>query len=267
MRTIKAPGSARAPKPLPWTGAVSVIASGPALVPSRRRALASAPFDDLVERAPVGAGDPLLCRPGLGVPRPRGVAEGEHGGDLLVGRVADDLAHAVRVGHAVRAGADPLAPGGQHHVLRRAPRVEGQRPLAGDHDRDHQRGAAEVVRRVHGLGGGVAVAEHDEAAMLAVGGAARDPAGLEDATTRVLIQRSRLVAAHLALADHGKEGVHPQRLRPRLGAGDPRRGSARATSWSAWSASHPLSTSTPRSSTRAPGGTSGTSPRPSPTWP
>jgi len=68
MRTIKAPGSARVPKPLPWMGAVSVIASGPPLVCSRRPAVASAPFDDLVERAPVGAGDPLLRRPGLGVP-------------------------------------------------------------------------------------------------------------------------------------------------------------------------------------------------------
>src|SRR5439155_19140932 len=93
------------------------------------------------------------------------------------------------------------------HVLRAAARVEAARA----DDRDGDRRALDVLRRVDRLGEAVAQLlrlDDDEAPRLTVPGAAGEAAGIEDPQQDGLRDRPVGVAAHLTPAGDGEERLH-----------------------------------------------------------
>ncbi len=92
---------------------------------------------------------PLVGGVGAGVPTIRSDAERQHDDRRLLLTERESGARGVAVGEPVRAGGDPFVPGGEQHVLRGAPRVEGHRPLAGDDDRDDEPRAEHVLGDEH----------------------------------------------------------------------------------------------------------------------
>src|SRR5581483_7673560 len=128
-----------------------------------------------------------------------------------------------RVGEAVRARRHALVPGGEHHVLSTAARVERRPRLQSD----DEGGAAYVVRDEDGLGEPLpasAVVDDEEPPRLAVARASGDSPGLEDLPLRLRRKRLPSVAARIALAGDGEERVHGANGRRLLGDRAPRRG-------------------------------------------
>ena len=160
-------------------------------------------------------GTPFRHRMLLGVARPLRDPERENDHRRLVLRRVERGAGALGGPDPVRARGDPLGPRGEKHALRGPARVEQDRALAVNEDRDDETGGQHVLGNEDGIGELLepgSSGRHDERPRLRVPRRSGQPPGIEQPRRHARAATARERAALVATAGDREQRLHDASL-------------------------------------------------------